>query len=330
MTDVLYHIKSLEYSYPLQPGGGSRNCAISIPDLIIEKGVVTAIRGHNGSGKTTLLKILAGLLKPQRGEFIICGAQKVILVQQEPYLFHSSVYQNLVSPLRFSKVKAENEETLVHEKLKLLGLEGFEKRKARGLSGGEMKRVAIARALMASPDVLLLDEPDGNIDNKTSTELENLILSLKEEGLSIILCSHHKGFAYRTSDVLIDLYQGSPAPHDENIFKGEYIYQDGLYSTFRTGEYSFRCSSQEGVFNTLVIPPESIILSRESFEKQKSNRLKGTLLSMDSYKQGLYTLTLDCGIILKTRTSSTVLAMLNLSPGDDVNLLFSPSSLRLY
>jgi ABC-type multidrug transport system ATPase subunit len=102
---------------------------------------------------------------------------------------------------------------------------------------------------MAAPEVLLLDEPDGNIDSKTSEELEKLIISLKREGISIILCSHHKGFAYRTSDVIIDMYQGSPVSHDENIFKGEYIYLDGLYSEFRTGEHRFRCPSREGDYS---------------------------------------------------------------------------------
>ncbi|QEN06527.1 ATP-binding cassette domain-containing protein [Oceanispirochaeta crateris] len=255
MNKILYNIKNLEYSYPQT--AGSQKKALDIPELTISKGLVTTIRGHNGSGKTTLLKILAGLMKPQKGEIIHDEGLRAVLVQQEPYLFHSSVHQNLMSPLRFLNIQTENGEDLVREKLALVGLEGFEKRKARNLSGGEMKRVAIARALMASPDVLLLDEPDGNIDSKTSGELEKLILSLKEEGITIILCSHHKGFAYRTSDVLIDMYQGSPVCHDENIFKGEYSFQDGLHSDFKTGDFCFRCPSHEGNYTTLVIPPRA-------------------------------------------------------------------------
>jgi len=330
MSDNLFEIRDMEFAYASAQGRSKRDRALRIPSLDIPKGQITAIRGHNGSGKTTLLKILAGLLEPETGRISRPESNRVILVQQEPYLFHSTVYHNLTSPLRFRGIRIPHPDSLVREKLSFVGLEGFEKRKARNLSGGERKRVAIAQALMAGSDVLLLDEPDGNVDSRTSEALEKLILSLKEQGMTIILCSHHKGFAYRTSDIIIDLYKGSPVSHDENIFKGEYVYRDGLYSEFRTRQFCFRCPSQEGQYSTIVVPAENITLSREDVADGRSNRLTGRILSMESYKEGRFTLTLDCGFILKIRASGTLLTMLKLKPGDEVTALFNPSSLRLY
>ena len=221
MTDIqyAYDISHLKFTYPGVQIKESGEGSLDIPALRIEKGQVTVIRGHNGSGKTTLLKLLCGLLMPNEGEIVNAEKLKAVLVQQEPYLFHGTVRQNLTAPLRFQGLK-DRQHDAAAEKLKLVGLAGFEKRKARDLSGGEKKRVAIARALMAGTDVLLLDEPDANVDASTSAELERLIRSLKEEGMTIILCSHHKSFAYRTSDRIIDLYRGRPANHDENVFKG--------------------------------------------------------------------------------------------------------------
>jgi ABC-type sulfate/molybdate transport systems ATPase subunit len=237
---------------------------------------------------------------------------------------------NLAAPLRFQNIR-ESREELIRKNLKLVGLEEFAKRRARELSGGEKKRVAIARALMTEPDVLLLDEPDANVDAATSRELEKLILTLRDRGMTVILCSHHKGFAYRTSDRIIDLYKGRPVDHDENIFKGRYSYREGLHSCFDTGRLVMSCPARLGEFSTTVIAPENITLSRKNSAGENINRLRAVVVSICPYKTGQFTITLDCqGHSIKTRVSDSELSLHKYSPEEELDVLFSPSAIQLY
>ena len=338
MTEELYKIRNLLFSYSQAGKSSSVDPVLNIPELGLQKGLVTVFRGHNGSGKTTFLKILCGLLQPLRGEIFLFGKslhaserlKQSILVQQEPYLFHGSVYNNLVSPLWFSGIKIKDESSLISETLNLVGLAGFEKRKARELSGGERKRVAIARALMINPSILILDEPDANVDKETSHKIETLIIKLRERGMSIILCSHNRGLAYRVSDVLIDLYRGSPVDHHENIFKGSYRYREGLHSSFITGNLSFSCPSRQGEYSAAVISANDVFLCREKTDHGEYNQLKGTLVSIESYKEDRFILTLDCGVPVKSRMTSAALHLLGVCEGDVLYAVFNPSAVRLY
>lgn len=327
---IAYSIQGLKFSYPHKSSAKSESCTLNIPELNIHKGCINVIRGHNGSGKTTLMKLICRLLEPEEGTISAPEQQRAVLVQQEPYLFHGTVHQNLTAPLHFLKKKGNGEE-LIRKNLKLIGLEDFSKRKARELSGGEKKRVAIARALMTEPEVLLLDEPDANVDSTTSRELERLILALRDEGMTIILCSHHRGFAYRTSDRIIDLFKGSPAEHDENIFKGRYTYRDELHSSFDTGKFVIDCPSRQGDYSTVVIPPENITISRGNDPMGKDNRLAAVLKSIRPYKEGRFTIDLDCGdFIMKARMSSSEISLHRYVPDDKLTVLFSPSAVRLF
>jgi|GEM_PF-539725 len=336
MIDEIFRLKNLKFTYPQTEKNSNETPVLTISDMNIQKGKIITFRGHNGSGKTTLLKILGGLLKPDSGEILYCGTplessdqnKKTIMVQQEPYLFHGSVLQNLALPMWFQKSKMKS--GLINETLKLVGLEGFEKRKARELSGGEKKRVAIARALMTTPQVLLLDEPDANVDVKTSRELENLIVHLRNRGMSIILCSHNEGFAYRTSDEIIDLYHGKPVDHNENIFKGSYIYREGLYSHFRTDNLLFTCPSRHGDYTTIVISANDVFVTKDKINTSDFNQLSGKLKSIESFKEDRYTLTIDCGVLIKSRITSSALHLLNAMEGDILSVVFNPSAVHLY
>ncbi len=303
---------------------------LRISDLKILENRVTVIRGHNGSGKSTLLKLLCGLLRPSEGVIQTSRELRSVLVQQEPYLFHGSVLHNLTAALRFQRGRQSGENEKASRALEMVGLQGFEKRKARELSGGEKKRVAIARALMTDPEVLLLDEPDANVDNRTSKELEYLIGDLKDKGLTIILCSHNRGFAYRTCDDLVDLYQGCPVDHDENIFKGIYKYSPGMFSEFSIGDWIIRCPSLQGEFNTAVIPPESITLLPENQSRGEGNVCSGKILEIIPSKTGMKILSITGTAELSVLISDAELSVLDLHAGDCVVLLFNPSSVRLY
>ena len=158
---------------------------------------VTAIIGYSGAGKTTLLKLLAGLETPSSGIIQYRGTpltrqsirnlrQEATMLFQDPVFFNQSVRDNIAYGLRrreVSKIEA-NRKTL--QLLSTLGLEGFEKRKAASLSGGEQQRVALARALVLEPRVLLLDEPTSNLDPTNMRVILNLIKKVAEKTYVII------------------------------------------------------------------------------------------------------------------------------------------------
>src|SRR6266540_2562623 len=150
---ILYRLHNLRKHH------GERT-ALDLHELEIAKGRVHILQGANGSGKTTLLNILAFLSVPSSGELIFAGRKvdyrqgevfklrrEVTLLHQAPYLFDSRVYDNISFGLAARGVKGEQQRKLVAEALTMVGLNGFEKRLARELSGGEIQRVAMARAL---------------------------------------------------------------------------------------------------------------------------------------------------------------------------------------
>ncbi len=329
MSTDIFHIQNLIFQYKTVKNSPVNRPVLDIPHLDFKKNSITVIRGHNGSGKTTLLKLLNGLYEPVSGNIDGNGSRSV-LVQQEPYLFHGSVQHNLTAPLRFKKEKIRSGSEKVSAALAMVGLEGFEKRRARELSGGEKKRIAIARALMTEPDVLLLDEPDANVDSTTAGELENLFRTLKKRGISIILCSHNKGFAYRCCDQIIDLYQGRPVDHDENIFEGKYLYQKDVLSWFQTSGWTFCCPTLQGEFTKAVISPESFTFIPEHAEDTGRNIINARILSIYPQKKGLNTVTLKGPVELRMRMSDAELTLSKLKVGDEIRLLFEPSSVKLY
>ncbi|MDC7239464.1 MAG: ATP-binding cassette domain-containing protein [Spirochaetales bacterium] len=333
MSTELYRIENLIFRYDRKydrKRSQPSDTVLSIPDLTILKDRVTVIRGHNGSGKSTLLKLLNRLLQPTEGNITPGGDFRSVLVHQEPYLFHGSVLHNLPAPLHFQGGRKPGEAEKAASALKMVGLEDFEKRRARELSGGEKKRVAIARALMTGPDVLLLDEPDANVDSRTSRDLEILVQDLKMRGISTVLCSHNRGFAYRCCDDLIDLYQGSPVDHDENVFKGSYRCASGLYAEFRIGEWNIRCPSVTGEYTTAVISPESFTLLSCQPDSDEGNTFEAEIQDIRASKKGLKTLVLAGPADLRMRISDAELSVSNLKKGDRLSLLFSPSSVKLY
>jgi molybdopterin-binding protein len=173
--------------------------------LQIHEGEILALLGPNGSGKTTILKILAFIENPTEGEMTFQGekvnfknTEKVrlqsTLVFQKTTMFGTSVYNNIAYGLKLRKMPKEKIEREVKKALKLVKLEGFEKRNARKLSGGEQQRVAIARALVLNTQLLLLDEPTANLDPKNAGILEEVIDTVNREYKTTIVMATHNMF----------------------------------------------------------------------------------------------------------------------------------------
>ena len=164
----------------------------------VKKGESCAIIGESGCGKSTLLLILAGLLKPTRGEVIIDGSivtkpmKNVSLILQDYGLFPwKNVYDNIALGLKIRRVGRDEIRRKVSSLINRLGLEGFERHYPKQLSGGMRQRVAFARALATNPEILLMDEPFSSLDALSRENLQNFLLKLWQENkITMVLVTH--------------------------------------------------------------------------------------------------------------------------------------------
>ncbi|MFH0848573.1 MAG: phosphate ABC transporter ATP-binding protein [archaeon] len=191
--------------------------ALDSVTLDVELGGIFAVVGINGSGKTTLLRILAGLDEPDEGTIRLKGermqAQQLrqvsTLVFQKTVVFRGSVLDNVGFGLKVRAYKAGEIQKRVSQALASVGLAGFEKRKARKLSGGEQQRVALARAFIVEPEILLLDEPTANLDPANAAIIEDTIRAIrKRETCTIMFATHNLHQAKRLSDRIIHIHYG--------------------------------------------------------------------------------------------------------------------------
>lgn len=209
-----YQLSSVQALYGNKPG-------VTVDELTFAAGRLHVLAGPNGSGKSTLLSIMAFLIRPDKGEVFFDGMpvkwesktcatlrKRVTLLQQHPYLFSGSVAVNVAfGPLARGASKRCAQD-LTKEALEMVGLEGFELRNARQLSGGESRRVALARALACKSEVLLLDEPLAHVDQASAEVLESLIVSLSDGGLTVVMSSHDEQLGGRLGGRVIYLKDG--------------------------------------------------------------------------------------------------------------------------
>lgn len=180
--------------------------------LQVQPAETIAIMGKSGGGKSTLLHILGTLETPSKGLLRICGQipgkdvstlrnQHVGFIFQAYHLLEDfTVLENVLMPIKIARKEATQR---AKQLLKEVGLEGKEQVLAKYLSGGEKQRVAIARALANEPDLLLADEPTGNLDRSYSIEIQNLLLSkAKQHGKALILVTHDEEFARKCDRIL--------------------------------------------------------------------------------------------------------------------------------
>jgi len=195
--------------------------ALQLDELHFEPQHIYSLVGSNGCGKSTLLQIIALLLKPTFGEMTFMGEkvvwkkqtlqrlrQDITLVHQSPYLFSRPVRHNIAYGLKMRGIHAKEQHRLIHEALEMVGLQGFGRRNARELSGGEQQRVALARALVLNPRLLLLDEPTSNMDRASIETFDRLLPVLVEQGMTIIQATHSPDQPERLHSTIIRMEDG--------------------------------------------------------------------------------------------------------------------------
>jgi ABC-type lipoprotein export system ATPase subunit len=181
--------------------------AVNNVNLSIEPGEFIVIMGPSGSGKSTLLALLGGLDRPISGEIVLDGARYSLLnenglagMRREKLGFvfqffnlipHLTALENVCLPMRFTGKEQLAITERAGQLLDQVGLQGRKTHRPLQMSGGEQQRVAIARALANSPKVVIADEPTGNLDSRTSTEIAQLFKKFnKETGQTFIVVSH--------------------------------------------------------------------------------------------------------------------------------------------
>lgn len=189
-------------------------------NLKIERGEFVAVMGTSGSGKTTLMNIIGCLDVPTSGRYILADEEVSSLTDDELSLIrnehigfvfqnfyllpYATVLENVLLPTLYIEKRKDTVEKHAAELLRMVGLEERMKFRPNQLSGGEQQRVAIARALINDPDLLLADEPTGQLDSKTAEEIMQLLTKMHDRGKTLIVITHDPniaGYARRTIQI---------------------------------------------------------------------------------------------------------------------------------
>ena len=258
----------------------------------VEKGKLIGLLGPSGSGKTTILRMIAGLETPDSGDIIIDGVRVndlaaskrgIGFVFQNYALFrYMTVYDNIAFGLRVQKADKKKIDERVRELIKLIGLEGLEKRYPSQLSGGQRQRVAFARALAPNPQLLLLDEPFAAIDAKVRKELRSWLREMIEKlGVTSIFVTHDQDEAIEVADEIIITNKGrieqtgtpieiyhNPKTAFTASFFGETTFVDD-YSKFHNFERI------ENVEKAIVRPEFVKVTKKNEVQKYKSSASHG-------------------------------------------------------
>ncbi len=264
-------------------------------DLSIEigKNEFVTLLGPSGCGKTTTLRIIGGFEYPDQGRVIFNGKditrvapdkRNINTVFQKYSLFsHMSIEENIAFGLKLKKKDKKYIEEKVKYALKLVDLEGFEKRKPASLSGGQQQRIAIARAIVNEPDILLLDEPLGALDLKLRQDMQKELIRIKSDlGITFIYVTHDQEEALTMSDRIIVMNQGLiqqiGTPIDiynepQNAFVADFIGDSNILEGIMIedkkvvmGNVLFHCVDEgfgENELVDVVIRPEDVELVAE-------------------------------------------------------------------
>src|SRR6266702_4680829 len=211
MNDLLLSAKGLHKTYIL--GNRSLHVLRGV-DVEMRRGDFLALRGASGAGKSTLLHLLGGLDTPNQGEIRLAGRNLATLSRRElarlrnnevGFIFQAyyllpelDALENVCLPARMARTPAPQAEARGRELLDRVGLKERMEHKPYELSGGEQQRVAIARALINEPDLILADEPTGNLDSHTGEEIIDLLVALRaEKKTTLVIATHDARVAAR-------------------------------------------------------------------------------------------------------------------------------------
>ncbi len=330
----------------------------------IPSGKIFTIIGPSGQGKTTLLRLINLLDTPSTGHITVNGVpllnqknstetrRKMGMVFQTPVAFNETVAANIAMGLKYRGVAKEEIKKRVLEKIDEIGLSGYEHRKARTLSGGEMQRVSLARVMITNPDLLLLDEPTANLDPVSTAKIEELIRYYNRTcGTTVIMSSHDLYQGQRMADIIAVMMDGrfvqfgetthvfsEPCSADVARFIGIRNILPGVASPLDNGLvqvdlggviiYSMSSIPQKDVM--VAIRPEEITLHIDERGKTSArNLLSGIITDVQPYGVINHVLVSCNGIVLASQVTLQSVREMNLKKGMEVQLSFKAPSVHL-
>lgn len=327
----------------------------------VEDGEVFAVIGPNGAGKTTLLRILDLLDTPTSGKIYFNGVavdysaksllalrRRIAIVFQQTVLFNTSVFNNIAYGL---KIRGENKRNIrekVKEVFQLVRLQGFERKNALDLSGGEAQRVALAQALIVEPELLLLDEPTANLDPKNVSIIEEALSWInRQQKTTLIMTTHNMAQAQNLANKVALFFNGKiekigPAKEVflaqskyladfariENIFTGvSKVNRDGISVVEIGNDVQVEAAFQRSGKLTVYVRPEDIILSRNPVMSSARNVFRGRIVELVDLGS-VMRLKVDAGKEFVVQVTRRSFNEMRLNVGSEVFLVFKASAVQ--
>ncbi len=215
-SDVVIETRNLSKIYK-DFWGRKKVHALKSLDIEVRKGEIFGLLGPNGSGKSTTIKLILGLLFPTSGRVLVFDKdatetkknEQIGYLPEESYLYQFlNAEETLDFYGRLFDMSGRRRKERIEELLNLVGLQGARHRQLREYSKGMRRRVGLAQALINDPDLILLDEPTTGLDPIGIREMKDLILALREQGKTVLLCSHQLGDVQDVCDRVAILHQG--------------------------------------------------------------------------------------------------------------------------
>ncbi len=237
---AIIEIRDLRKTYRL---GNEKVHALRKINLDIEKGEICCVLGTSGSGKSTLLNMLAGLEKPTKGSVKIKGTEITTLSEKKlarfrqdnlGFIFQSynllnqlTALENVAMPLMFRGMPRKRREAIAAKMLKAVGLKDRAKHKPNQMSGGQQQRVGIARAFVAKPSVIFADEPTGNLDTHTTSEVMHLMVEMcRKHNLTLVLVTHDLEIS-EYADKIVHIIDGQITSIEKRVSKYDLDLREG-------------------------------------------------------------------------------------------------------
>lgn len=318
---------------------------LAVERCVLERGIIHAITGPNGSGKSSFLNVLSLIHPPregrlsfqgspivyQRGASLLAARRRIAYLLQSPYLFRSSVRDNIGYGLKVRGWPNRRVEPKVDEILDRLHLTPLACRNALDLSGGEAQRVALARVLVLEAEVFLLDEPTANVDKENIHRIEELVLDLnRRSGSTVVLTTHSRDQAYRMSRHVLSMIDGRLLDVSyDNVLTGPLrIETDGL-RTITVGS-DVKIAAAQGMEGTatLFIDPKDIIVSVAPISSSALNAFRGPVQRVEVENELIH-LIVDIGVPLSVTITQRSFHSMGLNIGQEVWVCFKASAVRV-
>lgn len=338
-------------------------------DLRVSEGEIFVIIGPSGQGKSTLLRIIDTLEKPTSGDVRIKYEslytqgdsnhqqirRKIGMVFQNPAIFQGTVFENVAYGLRFRKISSEEMHERVETTLAEVGLEGYGKREARSLSGGEKQRIAFARTMVTRPEIILLDEPTSNVDPVTTEKIEEIVRYTRTTyNTTILMNTHDLLQGQRMGDRIGVMMNGRivqsgtpkevftlPANWDvarfigfDNVFEGKILSTDGRTAVIRSGNGNIYGETPlpAGTSVTWCIRTEDMHLHMkprpDSHTDKIRNHLRGRVTDISLVGPKNHVMA-DCGIPLEVVVGWRFADRVQVKKGDWVWVSFNPKAVHV-